>query len=358
MRYRLVARERASRPMMLAAPFIALGLTCLASLILFAALGKPAGAALHALLLKPFLSWYSFTEVLLKMAPLLIIAQGLAIGFRANVFNIGAEGQFIIGAICASALPVWYPMGGVPFMWPLMIVMGALGGMAYALVAAGLRTRFGASEILVTLMMSLIAIQILNYLLLGPWKDPMGFNFPQSVMFPLDAILPTLFAGARTNVSLYFALVASVLAWVMMRHHFQGYQLQVGGMAPRAATYAGFDKRRAVWISLAVGGLAAGIAGASEVAGPMGQLQRSVASGYGYAAIIVAYVGGLNPIGIVASAFLISVVYIGGDAATVSAGLPVAATEVFQGMLLVFYLICLTFIRYRIEQTPGMAVRA
>ncbi len=358
MRYRIVARERASRPMMLAAPFIALGLTCLASLILFAALGKPAGTALHALLLRPFLSWYSFTEVLLKMAPLLIIAQGLAIGFRANVFNIGAEGQFIIGAICASALPVWYPMGGVPFMWPLMVVMGALGGMAYALIAAGLRTRFGASEILVTLMMSLIAIQILNYLLLGPWKDPMGFNFPQSVMFPLDAILPTLFAGARTNVSLYFALVASVLAWILMRHHFQGYQLQVGGMAPRAATYAGFDKRRAVWISLAVGGLAAGIAGASEVAGPMGQLQRSVASGYGYAAIIVAYVGGLNPIGIVASAFLISVVYIGGDAATVSAGLPVAATQVFQGMLLVFYLICLTFIRYRIERAPRAAVQA
>lgn len=351
MKLRLIPRDTASRKMMLAAPFIALALTCLTSLILFAALGKPAGAALYALLLKPFLSWYSFTEVLLKMAPLLIIAQGLAIGFRANVFNIGAEGQFIIGAICASALPVFYPMGGVPLMWPAMIVMGALGGMAWAMIAAGLRTRFGASEILVTLMLSLIAIQVLNYLLLGPWKDPMGFNFPQTVMFPVDAMLPTLFAGARTNISLFFALITSALAWVLMRHHFQGYQLQVGGLAPRAATYAGFDSRRAVWISLAVGGLAAGIAGASEVAGPIGQLQRSISTGYGYAAIIVAYVGGLNPLGIVASAFLISVVYIGGDAATVSAGLPVAATEVFQGLLLVFYLICLTTIRYRIILT-------
>lgn len=344
--------------MMIAAPIIAMILACLASLILFAILGKPAGTALYALLLKPFLSWYSFSEVLLKTAPLLIIAQGLAIGFRANVFNIGAEGQFIIGAICASAFPVFYPEGNISLMLPMMIIAGALGGMFYAMIAAGLRTRFGASEILVTLMLSLIAAQILNYLLLGPWKDPRGFNFPQTVMFPDNALLPLLFEGTRTNISLIFALVASVLAYVFMKHHFQGYQLRVGGLAPRAALYAGFSASRTIWISLALGGLAAGIAGASEVAGPLGQLQRSVASGYGYAAIIVAYVGGLNPIGIIASAFLISVVYIGGDSATVTAGLPVAAVEVFQGMLLVFYLICLTSIRYRLEFSSHARVAA
>ena len=277
-----------------------------------------------------------------------MIAQGLAIGFRANVFNIGAEGQFIIGAICATALPVWYPDGNFAFMLPTMIVAGALGGMLYAMFAAGLRTRFGASEILVTLMMSLIATQFLNYLLLGPWKDPKGFNFPQTVMFPENAMLPLLFDGTRTNISLLFALVASVLAYVFMTHHYQGYQLRVGGLAPRAALYAGFSAKRSIWLTLAISGFVAGIAGASEVAGPMGQLQRSVASGYGYAAIIVAYVGGLNPIGIVVAAFLISVVYIGGDGATVSAGLPVAAVEVFQGMLLVYYLLSLTFIRYRL----------
>lgn len=349
MKLRLVRRDSASRLAMFASPVIALVLTCVSSLILFALLGKPAGVALHALLLKPFLSWYSFTEVLLKMAPLLLIAQGLAIGFRANVFNIGAEGQFIIGAVCASALPVYFPNGGIPFMWPMMILAGALGGMLYAMIAAGLRTRFGASEILVTLMMSLIAVQILNYLLLGPWKDPRGFNFPQSVMFPFDALLPLLFAGARTNISLIFAFAASILAYLMMQHHFRGYQLRTAGLAPRAALYAGFSAPRMIWLSLALGGLAAGIAGASEVAGPMGQLQRSVASGYGYAAIIVAYVGGLNPLGIVASSFLISVIYIGGDSATVSAGLPVAAVEVFQGLLLVFYLLAFTIIRFRIE---------
>ena len=352
MKIRLLRRDTASRTAMIVSPLLALVLACLSSLILFALLGKPAGAALHALLLKPFLSWYSFSEVLLKTAPLLIIAQGLAIGFRANVFNIGAEGQFIIGAICASALPVWYPDGNVPMMLPTMIIAGALGGMLYSMIAAALRTRFGASEILVTLMLSLIAAQILNYLLLGPWKDPRGFNFPQTVLFPDNALLPILFDGTRTNISLFFALLASLLAFIFMRHHFKGYQLQVGGLAPRAALYAGFSAPRTVWLSLALGGLAAGIAGASEVAGPLGQLQRSVSTGYGYAAIIVAYVGGLNPIGIIASAFLISVVYIGGDSATVSAGLPVAAVEVFQGMLFVYYLICLTSIRYRLEFTP------
>jgi general nucleoside transport system permease protein len=349
MKLRLVRRDTASRLAMIAAPILALVLACLASLILFALLGKPAGTALYALLLKPFLSWYSFTEVLLKMAPLLMIAQGLAIGFRANVFNIGAEGQFIIGAVCASALPVWYPDGNFPLMLPAMIIAGAFGGMVYAMIAAGLRTRFGASEILVTLMLSLIAAQILNYLLLGPWKDPHGFNFPQSVMFPDNAILPLLFPGTRTNISLVFALVASGFAYLMMQHHFRGYQLRTAGLAPRAALYAGFNAPRMIWLSLALGGLAAGIAGASEVAGPMGQLQRSISSGYGYAAIIVAYMGGLNPIGIIVSSFLISVIYIGGDSATVTAGLPVAAVEVFQGFLLVFYLLTFTSIRYRIS---------
>lgn len=349
MKVRLIRRDSASRLAMLAAPVLALLLTCLTSLVLFAALGKPAGVALHALLLKPFLSWYSFSEVLLKTAPLLLIAQGLAIGFRANVFNIGAEGQFVIGAICASAFPVYFPNGDFPMMLAAMILCGAVGGMVYALIAAALRTRFGASEILVTLMLTLIAIQVLNYLLLGPWKDPRGFNFPQTVMFPFNALLPVLIEGTRTNISLIFALVASLFAYLMMQHHFGGYQLRTAGLAPRAARYAGFSTPRLIWISLALGGLAAGIAGASEVAGPLGQLQRSVATGYGYAAIIVAYLGGLNPIGIIVSSFLISALYIGGDSATVSAGLPVAAVEVFQGMLLGFYLLTFTLIRYRVE---------
>jgi ABC-type uncharacterized transport system permease subunit len=350
MRLRLVRRERASTAAALAAPLVALGLSMLASLVLFAAIGRPAGTALYALIVEPFLSWSAFSEVLLKMAPLLLIAQGLAIGFRAKVFNIGAEGQLVLGAIFASALPVYLPASTAPWLWPAMMLLGGLGGALWAAIPALLRTRFNASEILVTLMLSLVAIQLLNYLLLGPWKDPQGFNFPQSVMFQWEAMLPTLIPGTRVNVSLIFAVVATLIAWGFMQRSFPGYQLLVGGLAPRAAAYAGFSEARAVWVSLLIGGLCAGLAGAAEVAGPLGQLQRSVASGYGYAAIIVAYLGGLHPLGIVFSSFLMSVLFVGGDTALVSADLPVAAVRVFQGFLLVFYLAALTFIRYRLTR--------
>ncbi len=353
MRLSFIRRERASRTAMVLAPVIAFVGAIATSVVLFGALGKDPALALYALLLEPFLSWYNFTEILLKMAPLLLIAQGLAIGFRANVFNIGAEGQLVIGAIAASALPVWYPLGEGALMLPAMLIMGAVGGMIWAGVAALFRTRFNANEILVTLMLTLIAVQVLNYLLLGPWKDPKGFNFPQSVRFPDAALLPALLPGTRVNISLLFALAVSALAHVFMKHRFSGYQLLVGGLAPRAASYAGFHQGRAVWISLLIGGFCAGLAGAAEVSGPLGQLQRSVTLGYGYSAIIVAYLGGLNPIGIVISAFVMSAIYIGGDNAMVTADLPVAAVWVFQGLLLTFYLAGLTFIRNRLILQPN-----
>lgn len=353
MKLTLHRREVASRKAAFLAPLIALACTVLTSLILFWILGKPAGKALYSLLIEPFVGWYNLSEVLLKMGPLMLIAQGLAIGFRANVFNIGAEGQLIIGALCASALPIYFPEGTSPLMLPAMVMMGALGGAAWAGLAAGLRTRFNANEILVTLMLTLIAIQVMNYLLVGPWKDPKGFNFPQSVTFPDAAMLPILISGTRVNISILAALLFSLLAWVMMRHRMSGYRLLVGGLAPRAARYAGFSESRAIWISLLIGGLAAGLVGAFEVAGPLGQLQRSIVMGYGYAAIIVAYLGALNPIGIVISSFLMAALYIGGDSAKVSAELPASAVLVFQGLLLVFYLASVTLIRHRVTFSWG-----
>ncbi|MBU2942678.1 ABC transporter permease [Shimia thalassica] len=346
---RLVRRERASMPMMLIAPFAALGLAVLTNLVLYGMLGKNPLIVLHAMLIEPFLSMYSFSEVLLKASPLLLIAQGLAIGFRAKVFNIGAEGQFVLGAIFASAIPVWYPQITGVWVWPLMLLLGALGGLCWASITAFWRVRLNANEILVSLMLSFVAIQVLNYLLLGPWKDPMGFNFPQSVMFPLDAMVPILIPGTRVNVSLLLALALSVVAWFFVQRSFAGYKLEVGGLAPRAARYAGFSQSKAIWISLLIGGFAAGLAGAAEVAGPVGQLQRSISTGYGYAAIIVAYLGGLHPIGIVLSSFLMATLYIGGDNAMVTAGLPIAAVHVFQGSLLLAYLILATFVRNRLE---------
>ena len=345
----LVRRERASLTATLLAPVIALLIALALNLTLYVVMGRDPVAVIYAMLLEPFLSWASFSEVLLKMGPLLLIAQGLAIGFRAKVFNIGAEGQFILGAIFASAIPIWFPTATGQWIWPSMLISGAIGGALWAAITAFWRVRLNANEILVSLMLSLVAAQVLNYLLLGPWKDPAGFNFPQSVMFQYDAMVPILIAGTRVNVSLLLTLALSVAAWIFIQRSFTGYKLQVGGLAPRAASYAGFSEARAIWLSLLIGGFAAGLAGAAEVSGPIGQLQRSISTGYGYAAIIVAYLGGLHPVGIVFSALLMAALYIGGDNAMVSADLPVAAVWVFQGLLLCFYLAGLTFIRHRVS---------
>lgn len=346
-RPRLIRRESASRRVALFAPVAALAVAVVLNLLLYVAMGKDPAAIFYAMLIEPFVSWASFSEVLLKMTPLLLIAEGLAVGFRAKVINIGAEGQFILGAIFASAIPVWFPQATGGWIWPVMLVLGGVGGALWAAVPAFWRVRLNASEILVTLMMSLIAAQFLNYLLVGPWKDPMGFNFPQSVMFQYDAMVPVLISGTRVNVALILAFVWAAVIWVYMQKSFQGYQLLVGGLAPHATAYAGFSAGKAVWVSLLIGGFAAGLAGAAEVAGPMGQLQRSISSGYGYTAIIVAYLGGLNPLGIILSSLLIAALNIGGDNAMVSADLPSAAVAVFQGSLLVLYLAAITLVRFR-----------
>jgi general nucleoside transport system permease protein len=347
--FKLVRREHASRWMLLVTPLLAVLLSIIVSSILLVILDRPVLLTMHSFFIAPFENFYSITEIFLKFGPLLLIAQALAVGFRAKVWNIGAEGQMIVGAICASAVPVYFVDSTSAWMLPTMAVLGALGGMAWAGIAAWLKTRFNANEILVTLMLSAIALQLLYYLLLGPWKDPMGFNFPQTVMFQNEALFAPLFSGVRLNTSIFIPIVFTLAVWLLMEKHFAGFTLEVGGQAPSAATYAGFSAKKAVWVSLLLAGFAAGIAGMSEVAGPIGQLQRSVTSGYGYAGIIVAYLGALHPIGIVFAAFFLAVLQIGGDFALVSADLPISAVQVFQGLLLIFYLSVYTLVNYRVQ---------
>ncbi len=347
--FKLVKREHASQWMLLVTPLLAVLLSIVVSSLLLVILGKPVLLTMHSFFIAPFENFYSITEVFLKFGPLLLIAQALAVGFRAKVWNIGAEGQMIIGAICASAVPVYFVDSTSGWMLPAMALLGAIGGMAWAGIAAFLKTRFNANEILVTLMLSAIALQLLYYLLLGPWKDPMGFNFPQTVMFQDEALFAPLFSGVRLNTSIFIPIAFTIAVWLLMEKHFAGFKLEVGGQAPDAATYAGFSAKKAVWVSLLLAGFAAGIAGMSEVAGPIGQLQRSVTSGYGYAGIIVAYLGALHPIGIVFAAFFLAVLQIGGDVALVSADLPISAVQVFQGLLLIFYLSVYTLVNYRLQ---------
>ncbi|HPZ56785.1 ABC transporter permease, partial [Ottowia sp.] len=281
--------------------------------------------------------------------PLLLIALGLAVCFRSNVWNIGAEGQFVIGAIAAGGVALLADKDTGRWIVGAVLLAGVLGGMAWAGITAFLRDKFNAGEILVSLMLVYVAIQVLGYLVYGPWKDPAGYNFPQTRTFDAVTLAPKLMAGSRVNVGALIALAGSALLWVYLFRTKGGFAQQVGGLAPAAARYAGFSSRRALWTALLISGGTAGLAGALEVAGPIGQLTPYVPAGYGFAAIIVAFVGRLHPFGMVLAAILMSMFYIGGELAQSRLGLPKSLTGVFQGLLLFTLLACDTLVNYRVR---------
>lgn len=346
---RLEVRPQPSKAWSYASPLLALLITVLIGVILFAALGKDPVRGLQVFFWEPVKNAYALSELMVKATPLLIIALGLAVCFRSNVWNIGAEGQYLIGAIFAAGVALTATKDTGPWIVPVIILAGALGGMLWAGITALLRDRFNANEILVSLMLVYVAVQVLNYLVYGPWKDPMGYNFPQTKTFESVTQIPRLQQGTRVNMGLLLALAGVLAMWVFLFRTYAGYAQQVGGLAPAAARYAGFSSRKALWIALLTSGGMAGVAGALEVAGPIGQLTPYVPAGYGFAAIIVAFVGRLHPVGIVFSAILMSMFYIGGELAQSRLGLPKSITGVFQGLLLFSLLACDTLIAYRLK---------
>jgi general nucleoside transport system permease protein len=346
---RLEARPQPSRAWSYASPLLAIAITVLLGVLLFLALGKDPVRGLQMFFWEPIKTKYALGELMVKATPLLLIALGLAVCFRSNVWNIGAEGQFIIGAVCAGGVALLADKESGRWMWLAVVAAGMLGGMAWAGLTAVLRDRFNASEILVSLMLVYVADMVLSYLVYGPWKDPAGFNFPQSKTFEAATQIPRLMSGSRVSVGLLLALAAAAALWVFLFRTRAGFAQQVGGMSPAAARYAGFSSRRALWTALLVSGAAAGLAGALEVAGPIGQLTPYVPAGYGFAAIIVAFVGRLHPAGMVLSAILMSMFYIGGELAQSRLGLPKSITGVFQGLLLFCLLACDTLVAYRLR---------
>lgn len=346
---KLEPRAQPSRAWSYGSPLLALAITVLIGMALFAALGKDPVRGLQVFFWEPIRSSYALGELLLKATPLLLIALGLAVCFRSNIWNIGAEGQFVMGAIAAGGVALLADPTTGRWIMLAVLVAGVLGGMAWAGLVALLRDRFNASEILVSLMLVYVATLVLSYLVFGPWKDPMGYNFPQTKTFEKAALVPRLMAGSRLNLGLPLALAAAAALWVFLFRTRAGFALQVGGLAPAAARYAGFSSRRTLWTALLISGGAAGLAGALEVAGPVGQLTPYVPVGYGFAAIIVAFVGRLHPVGMVFSALLMSMLYIGGELAQSRMGLPKSLTGVFQGLLLFTLLACDTLIAYRLR---------
>lgn len=352
----LVFERRAapSRLMAWLSPVIAVGVTLVLMLVLFTLAGRDPFSSLQAFVLTPLESSYGIGEWLLKAAPLILIAVGLSLGFRAGVWNIGAEGQLVVGIIFGGTLALKFSASGSPLLLPAIVLAGAAGGAFWAAIPALLRTRFNANEILVSLMLNYVAQLWLTYLVFGPWRDPAGFNAPQSEPLGQAALFPIVLEGSRLNASVFLAVVALVLGWIFLNRSYAGFQLRVIGLAEGAARYAGFSVNRAIWISLLASGAAAGLAGVGEMSGPLGQIFPTMSPGYGFAAIIVAFLGRLSAVGIAFAGLLMGLLFLSGDAAQLEFGWPASITALFQGLLLFLVVAADVFITYRIRLLPSL----
>jgi len=347
----LVLERRAERSALIAiaSPLVAIALTLVTISILFALLGKNPAQALYVYFVAPLVDSYSLSEIAVKATPLVMIAVGLSLCYLANVWNIGAEGQFLIGAVAGSWLAVrTHGTDAGAWVLPAMLFLGAAAGALYALIPAICRVRFGASEILTSLMLVYVADLFLDYLVRGPWRDPKGFNFPTTADFDANATVPVLIDGTRVHLGSALALIAVAAAAVMLGRTIKGFEIRVVGAAPKAARFAGFNANQLVLFTFAISGALAGLAGIIEVAGPIGHLQPGISPGYGFTAIIVAFLGRLNPVGILIAGLFLALTFIGGEGAQISMKIPLDLTKVFQGILLFYVLACDSMIVYRI----------
>jgi simple sugar transport system permease protein len=349
MRIELQRRPKVSKLFSVLSPLMALVLTLIAGVIMFGLMGIDPIKAMDVYFVEPLTDIWSLHELAVKAAPLILIGVGLSICYRSNNWNIGAEGQFTIGAITGSILPVLYPNWHSWAILPLMMIMGAIGGALYAAIPALLKARFNTNEILTSLMLVYIAGLFLDWLVRGPWRDPKGYNFPVTTSFQPEAVLPEIISSGRAHWGFVFAIVAAVALWFMMRFMLKGFEVSVLGQSERAGRFAGFSGRRMIWFAMLLSGALAGLAGISEVSGSIGHLQPSISPGYGFTAIIVAFLGRLNPLGIIASGLVLALTYLGGEAAQLSIGISDKVSRVFQGLLLFFVLSCDTLIHYRIR---------
>src|ERR1700757_4329716 len=346
----LVLEKRAERSTTIAlvSPLIAIGLTIVTMTILFTIIGKNPASALFAYFVAPLTDGYSLQEIAVKATPLELIAIGLSLCYVAKAWNMGAERQFLTGAVAGSWIAVKTQGTDVgAWVLPAMLLLGAIAGALYAMIPAICKVRFGASEILTSLMLVYVADLFLDYLVRGPWRDPHGFNFPTTAEFDPVATVPLLIEGGRLHLGSIIALLVVAAAAVLLGRTIKGVEIRVGGAAPRAARFGGFNANQLTILTFAVSGALAGLAGIIEVAGPVGHLQPGISPGYGFTAIIVAFLGRLNPIGILIAGLFLALTFIGGEQAQIAMKIPLDVTKVFQGILLFYVLACDSLILYR-----------
>jgi simple sugar transport system permease protein len=350
MRLELVPRGNAAPLAKWLAPVGAFVAAMLIGGIIIAAMGRSPLEAFHVYFVEPLSQSWSLQEIALKATPLVIIAVGLSFCFRANLWNIGAEGQYIMGALAGSIVPLaTHGTDAGYWVLALALVMGVVGGALYALIPAALRVAFGVSEILTSLMLVYVAQLTLDYLVRGPWKDPKGFNFPQSVTFDPGATMPVFGDGGRLHLGVVLAVIAVVVAWFVIGRTLFGFGIRAAGESPKAARFAGFSSDRLVLTAFAISGGLAGLAGIGEVTGQIGQLQPQISPGYGFTAITVAFLGRLQPFGILFAALVVALAVIGGESAQVAMKLPLDLTNTFQGILLMCVLAANALVTHRVR---------
>ena len=348
MHIRLEKRREPSMMMLVATPVASVLATMLIGMLVFDLIGIDGYRAVVDIFLSPLLTSYKWQDVAVKAAPLIIIALGLAVGNRAQVWNIGAEGQYIIGALAAAGVGLAFGSIGGPVVVVLMIAAGMLAGAAWAAVPAGLRTRFSVNEILSSLMLTYVALQVLSYLVGGPWKDPDGRNFPATAPLGDNQMLP-VWGTSTVHLGVLVAVILPFVFWFMMKRSVFGFQIRVVGSAPNAARHGGFDGKQTIWLALLIGGAMAGLAGSLEFAGVLHKIDLGFPSGYGFAAIIVSFLGRLNPIGCLIAGIVLAVTYVGGQMAQTSVHIPNSTAGIFQAMMLFFILASDILVRYRVR---------
>lgn len=351
---RLEKRATPSRFWIYATPVVAVLATMLAGGVMFALMGKNPFEVIRTIFWDPLFgefAWYLRGQLLVKAGPLILIAIGLSLGFRAGIWNIGAEGQYIMGAICGAAVGLAVYPTESRWIYPVMVMAGALGGWAWAMIPAILKTRFNTNEILVSLMLVYVAQTILAMASTGFLRNPEGAGFPGSRNFSSypAAGNPELIAGSGLHWGGVTAILVAIAAYVLLQRHVLGFQIKLAGQAPRAARFHGVVPERLVVLCMGLSGALAGLAGLFEVTGPAGQISIDFNVGYGFTAIIVAFLGRLNPLGIVLAGFIMALTYIGGEMAATNLGLPSAAIQAFQGMLLFFLLGFDVLTNYRVK---------
>ena len=342
-------RDETSNLIYFLTPVLAIFLTLVTGAIIFYLLGFTPLEALKFFFITPISDLYGLSELLVKATPLCLIAIGLSFCFKSNNWNIGAEGQLIFGGIVGGGVALLFYNHEGFYVLPIIILAGAIGGMIFAMIPAILKIYFNTNEILVSLMLVYVSKLLLDYLVVGPWSNPEGFNFPETRQFSDSARLPILFEGLRIHAGIFIALISVFLAWVVLFKTYLGFQIKVSGLSLKTAKYAGFKGKTMILLVFMVSGACAGLAGVGEITGPIGQLHRMISPDYGFTAIIVAFLGRLNPIGIVFASLIVALTYLGAETAQIFLQVPKYTGQVFQGMILFFLLASDFLLFFRIK---------